>query len=295
MTPPPTASRHTTPEAQARVAKRQAAEKRFQLYGIVAIILALVFLVMLFGSIIGKGYTAFQQTYLKLDVFIDQDLIGAEDANDTEALATGNYQAVVKKSMRDFFPEVRGRRDKRKLYGLVSGGAAFELRDMVVNDTSLLGTAITIWVPASDDDPPRPVHSTDEVPGSFEHEPWRGGDFILRLQPELLRGGQYRVVLRLEAQLAFPVEGHGIQSVQSPFGVARDGGRRSHHGVDIFARRGTPVLAASSGRVNLRMKPRANTVLPLPKSPISPIASPGTATAATASAIATVAAPLPPG
>jgi murein DD-endopeptidase MepM/ murein hydrolase activator NlpD len=96
-------------------------------------------------------------------------------------------------------------------------------------------------------DPPRPILSTDSLPGTFVHEPWRGGDFILRLQPELLRGGQYRVTLRLEAQLAFPVEGHNMRSIQSVFGVDRDGGRRSHDGVDIFARRGTPVLAAAPG------------------------------------------------
>lgn len=105
-------------------------------------------------------------------------------------------------------------------------------------------------VPASEDDPPRPVFSTDSVPGAFVHEPWRAGDYILRLQPELLRGGQYEVSLQIEAQLAFPVDGHEMRAIQSIFGAERDGGRRSHDGVDIFARRGTPVLAASAGVVN---------------------------------------------
>lgn len=105
-------------------------------------------------------------------------------------------------------------------------------------------------VPASEADPLRPVYSFDSVPGRFEHEPWRGGDFVLRLQPELLRGGHYRVTLRLEPQLAFPLEGYDMRAVQSLFGAARDAGRRSHHGVDIFARRGTPVLATSAGIAN---------------------------------------------
>ena len=105
-------------------------------------------------------------------------------------------------------------------------------------------------IAASADDAPRPVFSSDSLPGVFVHEPWRGGEFILRLQPELLRGGQYRVRLRLDAQLAFPVEGHGMPAVQSVFGAARDGGSRSHHGVDIFARRGTPVVAVSAGTVS---------------------------------------------
>jgi murein DD-endopeptidase MepM/ murein hydrolase activator NlpD/SH3-like domain-containing protein len=102
-------------------------------------------------------------------------------------------------------------------------------------------------VPGNEDDPLRPVISSDSVPGEFVIEPWRGGDYVLRLQPELLRGGTYGVTLRLEAQLAFPVEGYSMQSI---FGADRDGGRRSHAGVDIFARRGTPVLATSAGRVN---------------------------------------------
>jgi murein DD-endopeptidase MepM/ murein hydrolase activator NlpD len=102
-------------------------------------------------------------------------------------------------------------------------------------------------VPNDEDDPPRPIISTDSVPGTFVHEPWREGDFILRLQPELLRGGQYRVLLRLEAQLAFPVDGRSMRAVQSVFGAERDGGARSHDGVDIFAPRGTPVLAAAPG------------------------------------------------
>lgn len=105
-------------------------------------------------------------------------------------------------------------------------------------------------VPDAANDPFRPVYSFDSIPGAFEHEPWRGGDFVLRVQPELLRGGQYRVVLRLAPQLAFPVEGHGMRAIQSTFGMPRDAGRRSHHGVDIFARRGTPVLATSDGTVN---------------------------------------------
>jgi peptidoglycan LD-endopeptidase LytH len=104
-------------------------------------------------------------------------------------------------------------------------------------------------VPENEDDPLRPVMSTDSV-GSFVHEPWREGEFILRVQPELLRGGTYNITLRLDAQLAFPIEGYNIRAVQSLWGVDRDGGRRTHEGVDIFARRGTPVLAASNGVAN---------------------------------------------
>ena len=106
-------------------------------------------------------------------------------------------------------------------------------------------------LPADDDDPPRPVFSSDSLSRTFTHEdPWRGGEYVLRVQPELLRGGSYRVVLGQEAVFDFPVEGHGPRSILSFFGAPRDGGRRVHHGVDVFARRGTPVVASAAGRAS---------------------------------------------
>jgi peptidoglycan LD-endopeptidase LytH len=73
--------------------------------------------------------------------------------------------------------------------------------------------------------------------------------FLLRVQPELLREGRYELVVRAEPILAFPVAGHGNRAVQSFWGMARDGGRRRHEGIDIFAKRGTPVVASVDGMI----------------------------------------------
>ena len=77
----------------------------------------------------------------------------------------------------------------------------------------------------------------------------RDAYYVLRLQPELLRGGRFDVMIREVPSLEFPVSGRDSRSIQSFFGDPRDGGRREHHGVDIFAPRHTPVLAPVRAQV----------------------------------------------
>lgn len=95
----------------------------------------------------------------------------------------------------------------------------------------------------------RAVVSAPENSAALAHEVTATGSYILRVQPELLRGGRMRVAVNAGPSLAFPVAGGTARSVQSVFGDERDAGRRRHEGVDIFAPRGTPVLAASNGVV----------------------------------------------
>ena len=125
--------------------RRYRAERRFRLCGLLAIIISMVFLSLLFISIVGKGYSAFQQTYVALNVFFDPEIM------DQEALANANYLGLVKKSLRSMFPEAKGRTARSKLYALVSSDAEFQLRDMVLNNPGIIGQTIAVWMPAGDD------------------------------------------------------------------------------------------------------------------------------------------------
>jgi phosphate transport system permease protein len=125
--------------------RRYRAERRFRLYGVGAIVLSLLFLSFLFISIAGKGYPAFQKTFIELTIFFDPDVLRQD------ALATADYPRLVKTSLTQMFPEVTGRRDKRDLYGLVSSGAAFKLREMVLKDPDVIGQTLPVWVTANDD------------------------------------------------------------------------------------------------------------------------------------------------
>lgn len=73
------------------------------------------------------------------------------------------------------------------------------------------------------------------------------GAYVARVQPELMIGGRFELSLEAVGALSFPVSGKASDAIKSPFGAPRDGGRRKHEGVDIFAPKGTPVLAAADG------------------------------------------------
>ena len=93
------------------------------------------------------------------------------------------------------------------------------------------------------------VATADEGMRRLVFEPRRDSYYVLRLQPELLRGGSFKVLIREFPSLGFPVKGKNNRSIGSYFGDPRDGGSREHHGVDIFAPRNTPVLAPSDATV----------------------------------------------
>jgi phosphate transport system permease protein len=144
-------SLHTGAAASARIKRRRAAERRFKAYGITAIALAVGFLAVLFTSIISKGYPAFKQTYIGLEIHFDAEVMGIGDARDEDSLSRADYTALIKTALRKEFPAVENRRERRKLYGLVSSGAGFELRDRVIADPGLIGTTRLEWLVADDD------------------------------------------------------------------------------------------------------------------------------------------------
>jgi murein DD-endopeptidase MepM/ murein hydrolase activator NlpD len=96
---------------------------------------------------------------------------------------------------------------------------------------------------------PRRVASADSLERVLDYLARRDGDYLIRIQPELLRGGRYSITVVVGPSLQFPVSGGGATDIGSWYGDPRDAGRRRHEGLDIFARRGTPVLAAADGVV----------------------------------------------
>ncbi len=131
--------------------RRNAAEKRFRLYGAAAIALAIGALLWLLISIFLTGYSAFVQTRVKLDIHFDSAVIDPAGSGDARVLQEANYALLYRKAIERLFPEVSGRRDKRDLRRLISSGADLELRDRVLSDPAIIGQTVAVWVTASDD------------------------------------------------------------------------------------------------------------------------------------------------
>jgi len=131
--------------------KRYRRERRFRRFCLGAVLLGLLFVGLMFLDIISNGYSAFQQTRILLDIDYRQEVIDPSGQRDVATLSSANYAALVKAALRDLYPAVTKRGEKRELYGMVSSGAALLLRSRVMADPGLIGSRESIWVPADDD------------------------------------------------------------------------------------------------------------------------------------------------
>ena len=142
------ASPHLSARADRRLRRRYAADRRFRLYGAGAIALALGALAVLLGTVVSDGVAAFVTHEVTLEIAYDADRLGLDPtALEEGRLGRANYQALVKASLRQLFPQVQARGARRKLSNLVSEGAGYDLRERVLADPGLLGTIESVALP----------------------------------------------------------------------------------------------------------------------------------------------------
>tara|TARA_R110002110_G_scaffold66978_1_gene183055 strand:+ start:156388 stop:157677 length:1290 start_codon:yes stop_codon:yes gene_type:complete len=137
-----------TAAIQASLKKRYAREKRFQWYGRLAVLTGFVFLFILLADIISKGTPAFTQYFIKVTVELDADSLGVSPDASVEELERADYLTPIRSGLREMFPEVTGRKDKRELYRMISLGAEYYLRDQLVANPQLAGQKRDFWLRA---------------------------------------------------------------------------------------------------------------------------------------------------
>lgn len=132
--------------------RRYAAERRFRAYGVAALSLAILFLVLLFASIISKGWTAFLQTHIRLDVPLEMSEFVDGDGNVTDkAIRLANYSKLARDALQTALGVEKPKRpERRDLKEMVSRGIDTQIRDVIEADKSRIGQTVPIWLLASD-------------------------------------------------------------------------------------------------------------------------------------------------
>jgi phosphate transport system permease protein len=131
-------------DARKRVRRRHAADRRMRLYGLGAIGLAIGLLAILLISLILSGHTAFVQTKVPLQIFVDPAQVKADN------VGSGNYRKLVRDAFRDLLPVEMSRTEERAYLDMLSSGAPFLLRDRVIADPALVGQTVSLSAPVAD-------------------------------------------------------------------------------------------------------------------------------------------------
>jgi len=106
-----------------------------------------------------------------------------------------------------------------------------------------------LWKPAEEPKKLKLLATVDTNTNVLDHEVNNDGQYLLRIQPELLRSIEYTLTITTAPSLAFPVRESDKSNVISLWGTDRDAGGRKHEGIDIGAKFRTPVVAVADGYV----------------------------------------------
>ena len=136
-------SRTTREKVEAGLAARHFKERAFQITGMIATTVGVLFLGVFFADLFGKGSSAFVQTFINLDVEFDAAVIAPGGEPD---FAYADFDGLARAALRKEFPDVSGRSQRRELHQLLSIGAGYQIRDLVQEDPSLIGTTQSIWL-----------------------------------------------------------------------------------------------------------------------------------------------------
>ncbi|MEZ5812213.1 MAG: phosphate ABC transporter permease PstA [Rhizobiaceae bacterium] len=132
-----------------RSRRRQAAESRFRMLGLAAVMFGMLAVVGLLTSILYNGASSFRQTYVTLDVFLDPaklDKSGNRDPEEIAKVTTFAYApliaAAMQKAMEDNGIAIDGL-SKKDAAAVISKEAPADLRRAVIADPALIGQTMT--------------------------------------------------------------------------------------------------------------------------------------------------------
>jgi phosphate transport system permease protein len=127
--------------------RRYAAERRFKLYGLCAVMFGFVFLAILFGSIIKNGWSAFLQSSYRLDIVLDPEIVDPNGKRDIDDLFGADYTRLARQALgKALGADMSNRAVARDVGRMLSSGVDVQIRDKVIADPSLIGKTVSMWL-----------------------------------------------------------------------------------------------------------------------------------------------------
>ena len=146
MMPPAVAAERVA----AGLAARHGRERRFRIYGRIAIGIALAFLVTLFVSIFSKGIPGFFQHYVTIEVTLDRAKLDPAGDLSVQSLYDGDARGVIRKALFEA-AEASGRSGRKAAGKIISQGSEQRLRSAILDDPDILDTTQSMTFAVDDD------------------------------------------------------------------------------------------------------------------------------------------------
>ena len=132
----------------ARTKKRNAAETRFRFYGLSAIGVGVAMLLLLLVTIFGNGLSAFQQTFVTLNVPLLEaklDKSGTRDLEKIKKVSTFGYSPLLQQAFADTLDKhgIASELKAKKQVALLSKSAAADLRNYVIENPDQIGQTVS--------------------------------------------------------------------------------------------------------------------------------------------------------
>ena len=131
--------------------KRRNKEKLFEIYGIVAILFAISMLLILFASIFSKGYSAFFQTRIILDIELQEQVVDPDGARNIDVIRGANYTKLINNSLYDIMDIDSSHPKAKEISSISTYNNMLLIRDYVVSNPDQVGTIKKFNLIASDD------------------------------------------------------------------------------------------------------------------------------------------------
>lgn len=146
---------YVSPKRYRKLRRRHWFEHIFRLCGLTSVFFASLMLAILISNIALSGASGFWQTRIEIDVLFDQPSLkdlGQIPKEDREQLIRASpVREILMTALAKQFPGITNRRDRLKLFRLLSINAKEQIITLLINDPTIIGQTRKISFLASDD------------------------------------------------------------------------------------------------------------------------------------------------